>query len=291
MSRPATSFEDALAICLDDLSRGASPAECLARFPEHAAELAPLLQVAARTQAQPLPALSLRGRVRGRERMHAALAQPVAGPGWVRAWAGGVAGLAFLLVLAAGIWLSWPGRNDRVGGQPTVQPMTPFTTPSATPTPTLTAPGSPTPTASPTLLVEPATVTPTSTPTPSPTVSATPTPGPTASPAGTPTRRVIPTDAPPATEAAPTASPTLRPAATATQRPAETPQARPTTEPTETDPRADHVYPAAAAHRHAQPAAECHTCASHRGAHAPAHRKAGEVTDAWTGSCSHSHAR
>ncbi len=139
MSRPATSFEDALAICLDDLSRGASPAECLARFPEHAAELAPLLQVAARTQAQSLPALSLRGRVRGRERMHAALAQPVAGPGWVRAWAGGVAGLAFLLVLAAGIWLSWPGRNDRVGGQPTVQPTTPFTRAERHSTPTLTA--------------------------------------------------------------------------------------------------------------------------------------------------------
>ena len=192
MSRPATSLEDALAACLDDLARGASPAQCLARFPEHAAELAPLLRVAARTQAQPLPALSLGGRVRGRERMHAALAQRTAGPGWLRAWVGGLAGLAVLLVLAAGVWLSWPGRNDRVGGQPTCsrRPLSPRRAPRRHP-PSQRRARHP---SQPHRRVEAATVTATATPTPSPTVSATPTSSPTASPsdthpAGHPNRR------------------------------------------------------------------------------------------------------
>ena len=234
MSRPATSLEDALAACLDDLDRGVSPAECLARFPEHAAELAPLLQVAVRTRAKPLPALSLGGRVCGRERMHAALAQRRAGYGRLRAWVGGLAGLVVCLVLAAGVWFSSPGRDSRLGGEPTAQPAAPSTGANATPSvaPTLEAQISQTPSPSPTSTNESASVTATAAPTPSPTASATPTPSPTAS--ATPTLRAIPTDMRPVTKTAPAASSTAQPVATSTESPGETPQMPEATEPAET---------------------------------------------------------
>ena len=178
MSRPATSLEEALAACLDDLDRGVSLAECLACFPEHAAELVPSLQAATRVRAKPMPALSLGGRVYGRERMHAALAQRRAGYGWLRAWVGGLAGLVVLLVLAAGVWFSSPGRDSRLRGEPTAQPAAPSTGANATPSvaPTLEAQISQTPSPSPTSTNEGASVTATAAPTPSPTVSTTPTP-------------------------------------------------------------------------------------------------------------------
>ena len=121
MPTPAPNIQEALAACLDDLERGVSSEACLARFPQYAAELAPLLLAAARMREQRLPALSLGARVRGRERMHNALAQHQARHGWWPAWRGGIAALAFLLVLAAGVWLSSPGQRSpsRPGGYPT----------------------------------------------------------------------------------------------------------------------------------------------------------------------------
>jgi hypothetical protein len=74
MSPSAQNLEAALAACLDDLQAGMTPAQCLARYPEYADQLEPLLLTAERLQGQPWPILSVGGRVRGRERMHAALA-------------------------------------------------------------------------------------------------------------------------------------------------------------------------------------------------------------------------
>jgi hypothetical protein len=248
MSKPLTSLEDALAACLDDLDQGASPAQCLARFPEHAAELAPLLRIAARAQAQPLPVLSPTARVRGRERMHAALAQRAAGSGWLRAWVSGLAGAVVLLALAAGAWLSWPGRDRHLGGESTAQPAPPTLAatapPSAIPTATLTTQGRSTAILSPSPTSEsaPVTATATATPTPGPTRSATPTPSPAAS--STLSQRAIQTNASPAADTAPAASPTIRPAGTDTRSPAETPQARETTEPAETPQARETTEPA-----------------------------------------------
>ena len=233
MSKPLTSLEDALAACLDDLARGASPAQCLARFPEHAAELAPLLRIAARAQAQPLPVLSQSGRVRGRERMQAALAQRAAGSGWLRAWVSGLAVAAVLLALAAGAWLSWPGRDKRLGGESTAQPAPPTMAatapPSAIPTPTLEMRSRSTPTLASSPTSEGAPTTATGTSTPGPTLSATATPSPTASATPSPGPLAIPTSAPSAEDTAPPVAPT-RSAATATRSPAETPEARETAE-------------------------------------------------------------
>ena len=71
--KPMQNLDNALAACLDDLAAGRSLTESLARYPEYAADLAPLLQTADSVRSEPRPTLSLRGRVAGRERMHAAL--------------------------------------------------------------------------------------------------------------------------------------------------------------------------------------------------------------------------
>ena len=213
MSKPFTSLEDALALCLDDLAQGASLEQCLARFPEHAAELAPLLRVATRAQAQTLPALSLGGRVRGRERMQAALTRPIVGSGRPRALFGGLAAAVIFLSLAAGVWLSWPGRDNHGenghAAQPTLPSPAATTTPSAIPTITPAAESSSTPTLSPSPTSAGMPATATATATASPTFSPTPT-------------------------SLPTASATIHVAASPTQGLAETPQSRETAAPAET---------------------------------------------------------
>jgi hypothetical protein len=142
MTRSARTLEEILAICLDDLQAGMTSAECLARYPEYADQLKPLLLTAERLQNQAWPTLSTNGRVRGRERMHAALAsRRPAG----FAWGSGLRPLfaaVLLLVLAGGVWLAWPSRLPKNTDRPTSAPvlLRPTTSPAftQTPTPTLT---------------------------------------------------------------------------------------------------------------------------------------------------------
>ena len=72
-------FEEALNDCLERMQRGKSLQSCLARFPKHAADLEPLLQVGQMLRSAP-PALSAEAFSRGRiELRDAALAQGAAG--------------------------------------------------------------------------------------------------------------------------------------------------------------------------------------------------------------------
>ena len=153
MSRSAQNLEAALAACLDDLQAGMTPAQCLARYPEYADQLEPLLLTAARLQGQPWPTLSAGGRVRGRERMHAALAsRRPAGFAWWSVLRPLLAAVV-LLVFAGGVWLAWPGRQSKTTDLPTSAPVVLQPTPSpaltlgATATLTLTVTATPTGTA------------------------------------------------------------------------------------------------------------------------------------------------
>ena len=150
MSRSAQNLEAALAACLDDLQAGMTPAQCLARYPEYADQLEPLLLTAERLQGQPWPTLSAGGRVRGRERMQAALAsRRPAGFAW---WSvlRPVLAAVVLLAFAGGVWLAWPGRQTKTTDLPTSAPVVLQATPSPTltlwPTATLTLTVTATPT-------------------------------------------------------------------------------------------------------------------------------------------------
>ena len=74
-------FDDILDECLERVAAGESVADCVANYPEHASELAPLLQSAAAVRmtahAAPNPELA---RERGRQRLAHALAQGRAAP-------------------------------------------------------------------------------------------------------------------------------------------------------------------------------------------------------------------
>ena len=130
MSRSAQNLEAALAACLDDLQAGMTPAQCLARYPEYADQLEPLLLTAERLQGQPWPTLSAGGRVRGRERMHAALAsRRPAGFAWWSVLRPLLAAVV-LLALAGGVWLAWPGRQSKTTDLPTSAPVVLQATPS-----------------------------------------------------------------------------------------------------------------------------------------------------------------
>ena len=150
MSRSAQNLEAALAACLDDLQAGMTPAQCLARYPEYADQLEPLLLTAERLQGQPWPTLSAGGRVRGRERMHAALAsRRPAGFAWWSVLRPLLAAVV-LLALAGGVWLAWPGRQSKTTDLPTSAPVVLQATPSPAltlgPTATLTLTVTATPT-------------------------------------------------------------------------------------------------------------------------------------------------
>ena len=75
----------ALEACLDAMAGGATRAECLAAFPEHAEALAPLLAAAARLG--PLSGLTLpeEARARGRAAVRSAAVPPVVRAPAVRA--------------------------------------------------------------------------------------------------------------------------------------------------------------------------------------------------------------
>jgi hypothetical protein len=150
MSRSAQNLEAALAACLDDLQAGMTPAQCLARHPEYADQLEPLLLTAERLQGQAWPALSTSGRVRGRKRMHAALAsrRPAGFPWW--SVLKPLLAAVVLLALAGGVWLAWPGRQSKTTDLPTSAPVVLQATPSPVltlgPTATLTLTVTATPT-------------------------------------------------------------------------------------------------------------------------------------------------
>ena len=109
LEKPVRNLEDALAVCLDDLDAGVTSEECLARFPDYADELRPLLAVAMDArQTASWPTLSLAGRVRGRERMHAALTQRRHGFTFGRLTLTQIAMMALIVATAVGAWLSWP---------------------------------------------------------------------------------------------------------------------------------------------------------------------------------------
>jgi hypothetical protein len=139
MSRSAQNLEAALAACLDDLQAGMTPAQCLARYPEYSDQLEPLLLTAERLQGQPWPILSVGGRVRGRERMHAVLAsRRPAGFAWWSVLRPLLAAVV-LLALAGGVWLAWPGHQSKTTDLPTSAPVVLQATPSPTLTPGPTA--------------------------------------------------------------------------------------------------------------------------------------------------------
>ncbi len=100
-------FEHTLDICLDRLLTGAAIADCLARYPQHAAQLAPLLQVANLLEAPPGPTMSAAGLRAGEARLLAQAAKmrstrrqakPALWTGLVRRLA--AAGIAGVLLLS-----------------------------------------------------------------------------------------------------------------------------------------------------------------------------------------------
>jgi len=207
-SRRPNSLENVLATCLDDVDAGAPLEEILAKYPQHAADLAPLLAVAAQMRTAPWPALSMHGRVQGRERMHAALAQYHSGfsrwhPSWVQA---AMALVIVASISAASVILTgqdWPSLfatpapliAPPVTSQQTVvvpddtTTVTPTVEPSATPTLEIaTATSTVTVTAS--LDSKPATMLPSPSPQPSATAS------PLATATLRPTQTVLPTATP-----------------------------------------------------------------------------------------------
>jgi hypothetical protein len=123
------SFENVLAACLDDLDAGAPLEEILAKYPRHAADLGPLLAVAAQMRTTSWPALSMHGRVQGRERMHAALAQYHSGfSRWRPSW--GQAMMALMIVASISVASLILTRQDW---------PSPFATPAPLAGPTVTS--------------------------------------------------------------------------------------------------------------------------------------------------------
>jgi hypothetical protein len=68
-------FDQILDICLDRLQTGATLADCLASYPQHAAQLAPLLQIASRLETPAGPTMSDQGLRAGEARLLAQAAR------------------------------------------------------------------------------------------------------------------------------------------------------------------------------------------------------------------------
>jgi hypothetical protein len=90
----STKLDEALDTSLVLLERGSTPEDCVARFPEHAEELRPLLEVAAQIRRVPAPTPPPTWGANGKQRMLEALAQKQAAPptllARIRAWIGGL---------------------------------------------------------------------------------------------------------------------------------------------------------------------------------------------------------
>ena len=161
-SRRPNSFENALATCLDDLDAGAPLEEVLAKYPQHAADLAPLLAVAAQMRTTSWPALSMHGRVQGRERMHAALAQHHSGFSLLRpSWAQAAMALVIVGIIgAASVITPWKDLPSRFATPaPAAGPTTTSQQTVVVPDDTATATATTEPSATPTLQIATSTVT------------------------------------------------------------------------------------------------------------------------------------
>lgn len=94
MSPRTTELDEALDKSLALLERGRTPEDCAARFPEHAEELRPLLEVAVQIRLVPAPTPPRTWGASGKQRMLEALAQKQAARPtlWarVRTWLGGL---------------------------------------------------------------------------------------------------------------------------------------------------------------------------------------------------------
>lgn len=259
--RAIRSLDEALALALDDFEAGLSQVEVLARYPEYGDHLAPLLATAARLRSADWPVLSMSARVRGRERMHVALAHQKLRRSFVLPPLWRQLGAALLLVaLAATAFMAWPGRRSdhtsMPGATSTVEVIpspSPLTQATFTPTSTGTPRPSITPTPEPAETLEAAdsirsitrTATATLRPTGTPARTSTPSPTPTATHTSTPTPTSTPTGAvagaaaetPVATQPAEDDDdPTEEPTPSVTAVVTETPPPEPTREPTATRP-------------------------------------------------------
>ena len=105
----ADRFDDILSECSERLLRGESVEECLQRHPEQAAELEPLLRVAAAARktsstVEPRPEFKARTRYEIQSRLHSkdrkAEAKRTSMVGWIPRWAVVTACLALVLVFA-----------------------------------------------------------------------------------------------------------------------------------------------------------------------------------------------
>lgn len=111
-------LDEALNDCLERMRRGESLDACLARYPQHAADLEPLLRVGQMLRAAP-PAISAEAFSRGRTQLRdAALAAPSVP--WERRLGRTLRGLALplglavamlaMVLIAAAAWRSAPGE-------------------------------------------------------------------------------------------------------------------------------------------------------------------------------------
>jgi hypothetical protein len=105
----AERFENILDVCLEGIRQGESVEQCLARYPEQAAELAPLLRVAedslkAYSVVEPRPEFKersryeMQSRLRGKERKTEP--KKVSFAGWVPRWAVAVASVILIFLIA-----------------------------------------------------------------------------------------------------------------------------------------------------------------------------------------------
>ncbi|MFL5800675.1 MAG: DUF5667 domain-containing protein [Roseiflexaceae bacterium] len=122
--RRGESIECILQRCLARIAAGESIAACLRDYPEHADELAPLLETVAELRGWAPPTLSDAARRTARARAHAALAVRRSRPSrrWLRVWAGGMrlalgATLALLLLLGT-LGISVAAAQSSLPGQP-----------------------------------------------------------------------------------------------------------------------------------------------------------------------------
>jgi Domain of unknown function (DUF5667) len=105
----AERFEDILNECLDKIRQGESVEQCLARYPEQAAELAPLLRVGmasekASSAVAPRPEFKARARYEMQSRLHdrERKTEPKKASfiGWMPRWAAAVASVILILLIA-----------------------------------------------------------------------------------------------------------------------------------------------------------------------------------------------
>lgn len=136
---PPRDLDEALARTLEDLEAGLDLPAILDRYEAYAPELAPLLETAARLRGEPWPLLSMSGRVRGRERLHAALRERQAPRRAFPALWRQLGAALGLLLLAAVALLAWPGAGPIQTLRPaatsivTAPSLTPATSPATLP--------------------------------------------------------------------------------------------------------------------------------------------------------------